>query len=78
MTAVLEARRAYEDARAEAKTLVDRARARLGREIVQSREAGKPQTAAMEALRLSREQIRAFELAYRHWLRDHPGESLDD
>lgn len=76
MTEVLEARRAYEDARDEAKEIVDRARARLGLSIRQAREAGKSQTEAMATLHLSREQVRAFEKAYRDWLRDHPDEPL--
>ena len=77
MTEVLEARRAYEDARGEAKAIVDRARARLGLSIRQARNAGKSQTDAMEVLNLSREQVRAFEKAYREWLRDHKDEPLD-
>ena len=76
MTQVLEARRAYEDARDEAKEIVDRARARLGLSIRQARESGRSQTDAMETLNLSREQVRAFERAYRDWVRDHPGETL--
>jgi len=74
MTEVLEARRAYEDARDEAKEIVDRARARLGLSIRQARDAGKSQTEAMATLNLSREQVRAFEKAYRDWLRDHQGQ----
>jgi hypothetical protein len=76
MTEVLEARRAYEDARGEAKEIVDRARARLGLSIREARAAGKSQTSAMVALNLSREQVRAFEKAYREWQREHPGEQL--
>ena len=71
MTEVLEARRAYKDARDEAKELVDRARARLGLSIQQARDDGQSQTSVMKALKLSREQVRAFEQAYRDWLRDH-------
>lgn len=75
MTEVLEARRAYNDARDEAKEIVDRARARLGLSIQQARKKpGGSQTAAMAALKLSREQVRAFEKAYRDWLRDHDGQ----
>jgi hypothetical protein len=74
MTEVLEARRDYEQVRAENKARADRARARLGLSIRQARDAGKSQTDAMETLKLSREQVRAFERAYRDWARDHPGE----
>lgn len=83
MTEVLEARKAYDDARDEARAIVDRARARLGMSIVQSREKAKvnggpgSQSDVMEWLDRSREQVRAFEQAYRDWLRDHPGEPLD-
>ena len=73
MTEVLEARKAYKDARDEAKEIVDRARARLGLSIRQARDAGQSQTSAMVALGLSREQVRAFERAYSDWLRDHDG-----
>lgn len=73
MTEVLEARKAYTDARDEAKEIVDRARARLGLSIRQARDAGQSQSSAMAALKLSREQVRAFERAYSDWLRDHDG-----
>lgn len=76
MTEVLEARKAYEDARSDAKKLVDRARAQLGLSIVQARQAGKSQSDVMEAMKKSREQVRAFEQAYRDWLRDHKNEPL--
>jgi hypothetical protein len=77
MTEVLEARKAYEQVRAENKARADRARARLGLSIRQARAAGRSQTEAMATLGLSREQVRAFERAYQDWLRDHRGESLD-
>ena len=77
VTAVLEARREYEQARDDAKVLVDRARARLGRAIHQARQSGTSQTRILESMHLSREQVRAFERAYRDWLRDHPDEPLD-
>lgn len=71
MTEVLEARRAYKQARDDAKLMVDRARARLGLSIVQARADGKTQSEVMGSLKLSREQVRAFEAAYHAWLRDH-------
>jgi hypothetical protein len=76
MTQVLDARRAYEDARAEAKALVDRARAQLGLSIHEARQGGTSQTEILVGMKKSREQVRAFEKAYREWVRDHPGESL--
>lgn len=77
MTEVLEARKAYEDARLGARAIVDRARAELGLSIHQARSAGKSQTQVMETLKLSREQVRAFEKAYRDWVKNHPGEPLE-
>lgn len=79
MTEVLEARKAYDQARADARKLVDRARARLGLSIVLARASGGSgaQTAVMESMHKSREQVRAFEKAYRDWLRDYPNEPLD-
>jgi hypothetical protein len=77
MTAVLEARSAYDQARKDAKALVDLARARLGREIHDARQAGTTQTEILKGMKKSREQVRSFEQAYRDWLRDHPGDSLD-
>jgi hypothetical protein len=74
---VLQARRDYEQARDDAKALVDRARARLGLEIHRAREAGTSQTQILESMKKSREQVRAFERAYKDWLRDHEDESLD-
>lgn len=73
MTEVLEARAAYDQARADAKAMIDRARAALGLSIAQAREQGTTQTQVMEGMRKSREQVRAFEAAYRDWLRDHDG-----
>jgi hypothetical protein len=78
MTKVLEARARYDQARLDAKALVDRARAELGLEIHEARQAGTSQTEILKKMGKSREQIRSFEQAYRSWLRDHPGESLTD
>lgn len=74
MTQVLEARQAYKQARDDAKQMVDRARARLGQSIVQARDNGETQSKVMSSLKLSREQVRAFEAAYHAWLRDHDGQ----
>jgi hypothetical protein len=77
MTEVREARAAYDQAREDARALVDRKRALLGQAIVRARAAGTSQTAILTDMKRSREQIRAFERAYRDWQRDHDGESLD-
>lgn len=76
MTKVLDARADYDQARRDAKLLVDRARARLGWEIHQARQTGTTQTEILKGMGKSREQVRSFEAAYRNWLRDHPGEPL--
>ena len=55
---------------------MDRARAELGLEIHEARQAGTTQTEILKNMKKSREQVRSFEQAYRDWLRDHPGESL--
>jgi hypothetical protein len=76
MTKVLDARADYEQARRDAKLLVDRARARLGWEIHQARQSGTTQTEILKGMHKSREQVRSFEQAYRDWLRDHPDEPI--
>jgi len=77
MTEVREARAAYDRARADARALVARRRAELGKAIAEARDNGTTQTEILKDMKRSREQIRSFEQAYRNWLRDHPGESLD-
>jgi hypothetical protein len=82
MTPVVEARKAFEDARAEAKALVDRKRALLGRAMIQAREKGhgsdrESQDSIARKLGVVPEQVRRYEQAYRDWMKDHPGESLD-
>lgn len=79
MTQVLEAREALERARADAKALVDRKRALLGLAMIQAREAGAESQATISAQLGFRgmQQVRAYEQAYREWVRDHPGETLD-
>jgi DNA-binding transcriptional regulator YiaG len=77
MTQVLEARRAFDDARAEANAMVARKRALLGQAMIQAREkGGESQASIARALGVVTEQVRRYEQAYRDWLRDHPGESL--
>jgi hypothetical protein len=79
MTLVLEARRAFDDARAEATAMVDRRRALLGLAMIRARESGAESQATMASkMNVGPQQVRTYERAYREWLRDHPGESLED
>jgi hypothetical protein len=78
MTAVLEARQAFDDARAEASATIARKRALLGLAMIRARETRKEsQTSIARQLGIVPEQVRRYEQAYRDWVRDHPGESLD-
>lgn len=78
MTQVLEARRAFDEARAEASAMVARKRALLGLAMIRARESGRESQATIaREMKVGTQQIRAYEQAYRDWLRDHPGESLD-
>jgi hypothetical protein len=79
MTDVLEKRKAFDDVRAEAKAMVDRARAVLGLSMVQARKTGgESQTTIAAKMGIGPQQVRDYEKAYRDWLRDHPGKSLTD
>ena len=78
MTQVLEARRAFDQARAEASAMVARKRALLGLAMIRARErGGESQATIAREMKVGTQQIRAYEQAYRDWLRDHPGESLE-
>jgi hypothetical protein len=78
MTAVLEARREFDDARVEASAMVARKRALLGLAMIRAREQRKASQASIaRELGIVTEQVRRYEQAYRDWVRDHPGESLD-
>lgn len=78
MTRVLEARKAFEQARADAKALVDRHRALLGLAMIQAREAGEEsQSTIAKGMEVGPQQVRAYEQAYRDWIDDHPGETLE-
>ena len=74
MTRVLEARAAYDQARVDARQMVARRRAALGYEIYLARQEGTSQTAILTGMKKSREQVRAFEQAWRDWERDHKGD----
>jgi hypothetical protein len=77
MTQVLEARQAFDNARAEASATIARKRALLGRAMIAARENGESQASIARELGVVTEQVRRYEQAYRDWCRDHPGESLD-
>ena len=74
MNRVLEARKRYEQAQIDARELVARARAALGLEIHDARQGGTKQTAILEGMTKSRQQVRTFELAWEQWAEKHPGE----
>lgn len=78
MTQVLEARKAFDDARAEATAAIARKRALLGLAMIRAREKGdESQASIARQLGIVTEQVRRYEQAYRDWVKDHPGESLD-
>jgi hypothetical protein len=79
MTEVLEARQAFDDARAEASAMVARRRALLGLSMIRARETGNgliSQATIAKDMNIGTQQVRSYEQAYRDWLRDHPGEQL--
>lgn len=80
MTQVLEARQAFDRARAEASAMVARKRALLGLAMIRARETGTESQATIAAKMgfVGTQQVRAYEKAYRDWLRDHPNEPLED
>lgn len=78
MPDVLEARRAYKQADADALLMRARARAKLGRAVEREIARGTTQEAVARTLEVVTEQVRRYRQAYRDWQRDHPGESLDD
>jgi DNA-binding transcriptional regulator YiaG len=78
MTQVLEARRAFDEARAEASAMVARKRALLGLAMIRARESGgESQATIARKMNVGTQQIRAYEQAYREWVREHDGESLE-
>jgi len=78
MTEVLESRRAFEDARTQAREMVARSRALLGRSCLPAREEGGMSRRKIgEEMRIGPQQVAEFEQAYLDWVEKHPGESLD-
>ncbi len=64
MADVISARRAYEEAQQAARTLVKRARLRLGQAILDARRRDVSQDAIAKELGLTREQVRRFQREY--------------
>jgi hypothetical protein len=79
MSDVMEARSELDAAREQAKELVDRKRAKFGLALIRARESGKESQSTIGTKLGWRgtQQVRSYEQAYRDWLRDHPGETLD-
>lgn len=79
MTQVLEAKRALDEAREQANALVARRRAQYGLSMIRAREGGSESQATIaRQLEVGTQEVRRYEQAYRDWIRDHPGESLED
>jgi transposase len=76
MPGVLTAHQAYKQADEDALAMRARARARLGREILDARAQGTSQESIARRLGVTREQVRRYQQAYRDWVRDNPGEEL--
>jgi transposase-like protein len=77
MTEVLDAHRASKPADADALAMRFRARAFLGRSVVQEFQAGSSLTSIAAKLGVTDEQVRRYRQAYRDWLRDHTDAELD-
>jgi len=58
--------------------MVARKRALLGLTMIRARHNGaESQATIAREMGVGIQQIRAYEQAYRDWLRDHPGETLE-
>lgn len=64
MADVVAARKAYEQAQADARTLVENARLDLGKAIAAARRQEVSQDAIAKKLKLTREQVRRFQREY--------------
>jgi FixJ family two-component response regulator len=78
MPEVLEAHRAYKQTDLDALAMRWRARAKLGLAVIEQVAKGSTLEAIADGLEVSSEQVRRYRQAYRDWVRDHPGQSLDD
>jgi hypothetical protein len=77
MPEVLAAHHAYKQADEDALLMRFRARARLGLAVVRELDKGTTLTKIAKDLGVVDEQVRRYRQAYKDWLRDHDGESLD-
>lgn len=75
MTEVMEARKAFDDERADAAQRIARRRAALGLSMIQARERGGESQATIAAkMKIGPQQVRAYEQAYREWAEKNPGQ----
>lgn len=75
MTEILEAKRELDTARAEAKAMVDRQRAKLGLTMIRARETRQESQSTIAAgLEVGPQQVREYERAYKEWAKEHPDE----
>jgi hypothetical protein len=77
MPEVLEAHKAYKQADVDALAMRARARAQLGLAVERELETGTTQEKIAKDLGVVAEQVRRYRQAYKEWLRDHDGDSLD-
>ena len=78
MPEVLEAHRAYKQADKDALAMRWRARALLGKAVVDEVEKGSTLEEIARKLDVVAEQVRRYRQAYRDWVDKHPGQSLTD
>ena len=78
MPEVLEAHRAYKQADADALVMRWRARAKLGKAVVDEVANGSSLEEIARKLGVVAEQVRRYRQAYRDWLEKRPDESLTD
>jgi len=79
MTQILDAKRALDEARAQAAAMVDRKRAALGLAMIRARESKAESQATIAAQMGYRgpQQVRDYERAYLAWRKEHPDEPLE-
>ena len=77
MPELLEAQREYQQTEVDVLLMRFRARARLGRAVVQQVAAGASLEDIGKSLGKTAEQARRYRQAYRDWLRDHSEADLD-
>lgn len=77
MPEVLEARKAYKQAEADALLLRARARAQLGRAVVDANQRGSSLEHIARQIGVATEQVRRYRDAFLNWDRDHRGVPLD-